>query len=117
MANTLKKTLNALRRANRTRARLHGTAERPRMSVKRSARHIYVQVINDDAGTTLASASDANVSTDAKPVDIAREVGKLVAKKATEAGITSVVFDRGSYRYHGRIAALAQGAREGGLKF
>jgi large subunit ribosomal protein L18 len=113
---TTKRT-QANRRAHRTRARMHGTATIPRLSVKRSAKHIYAQLINDDAGVTLVGVSDKHVDTKGKPLEIAKAVGMLLAQKATEIGVSSVVFDRGSYRYHGRIAALAEGAREGGLIF
>ncbi|MBI4592483.1 50S ribosomal protein L18 [Candidatus Uhrbacteria bacterium] len=111
----VKKHQNALRRAARTRARLHGTQQAPRLSVKRSLKHLYVQLINDETGKTIAAASDKDIQRKAKPVDVAKEVGLLVAKKALELGISRVVFDRGSYRYHGRVAAVADGAREGGL--
>ncbi len=103
------------RRAHRTRARLHGTAERPRLTVKRSLRHVYAQLINDDIGKTIASASDKDISEKGKPVEVAKAVGLLLANKAKEASVTVAVFDRGSYRYHGRVAAIADGAREGGL--
>ncbi len=112
-----RKKANELRRAHRTRSRIHGTSSSPRLSVKRSLKHIYAQLIDDDSGKTLASASDKDVTLKGKPVDIAKEVGKVIAQRATSAGITSCVFDRGGYRYHGRVAALAEGAREGGLQF
>ncbi len=114
---SVKKHNHAIRRAVRTRARLHGTAQSPRMSVKRSLKHIYVQLINDDEGKTLAAASDKDVQTKGTPLEIAREVGVIVGKKAIALGIAKAVFDRGSYRYHGRVAALADGARESGLTF
>lgn len=113
----IKKVKAAAMRAYRTRARIHGTAERPRMSVKRSLKHIYVQLINDDSGTTLAAASDKDLSTKGKSVEIALAVGEVIGKKAMEAGITSVIFDRGAYKFHGRVAALAEGARKAGLNF
>ena len=106
----------AERRAHRVRARIHGTAECPRLSVKRSLKHIYAQLIDDVAGRTLASASDKDV-TKGKPAETAKAVGAKLAEKAKAAGITQVVFDRGSNRYMGRVAALADGAREGGLTF
>jgi large subunit ribosomal protein L18 len=115
MSAIIQKYKNAIRRATRTRARIHGTAEYPRLSVKRSLRHIYVQLINDDAGKTLASASDKDVDLKGKPIEIAKEVGILIAKKADSIGIKKAVFDRGSYRFHGRVAAVADGARETGL--
>ena len=105
-------------RAKRVRARMHGTAQTPRLSVKRSARHIYAQMIDDAAGRTLVAASDHDVENrKGKPMEIAHEVGTILAARAKEKGITAAVFDRGSYRYHGRLAALADGAREGGLSF
>ncbi len=107
----------ALRRAARTRAAMSGTAQRPRLSVKRSAKHIYAQLIDDFRRVTLVCASDHELSAKVKPIDAAREVGKAIAKKAAEKGIKQAVFDRGAYRYHGRVASLADGAREGGLSF
>ncbi len=115
--NATKKLANAKRRAHRTRARISGTATRPRLSVKRSLKHIYCQLIDDTIGKTLSAASDKDVATKAKPMELAKEVGKKLAEKAISAGIKDVVFDRGAYRYHGRVAALADGAREGGLNF
>ena len=110
------------RRHRRVRAKLHGTAERPRLNVYRSLGNIFVQVINDDLGNTLVSAStiDRDVVKQVagkNKVDAARIVGKIVAERAKEAGIEAVIFDRGGYQYHGRVAALAEGAREAGLKF
>ena len=112
------KTPWAARRARhrRLRQRLQGTSERPRLNVFRSARHTYAQVIDDGAGHTLAAASTHEVSKAAK-AEAAREVGKLVADRAREKGVTSVVFDRGGYQFHGRVQQLAEGAREGGLTF
>ena len=100
----------------RVRNKISGTAERPRMSVFRSNKQIYVQVINDLTGMTLASASSLGLEKMAK-IDQAKKVGELVAEKAKAAGVESVVFDRNGYLYHGRVQALADGAREGGLKF
>lgn len=112
------KFMKKVRRAHRTRSRLHGTQERPRLSVFRSLKHISAQVINDDTGVTLAAASDAHVEGKGKkPVEVAALVGAEVAKRAKEAGVTKVVFDRGSNLYHGRVKALADGARENGLEF
>ncbi len=110
------------RRHARVRARIAGTAARPRLNVYRSLANIYAQVIDDEAGHTLVSAStiDADVQTQANgknKKDAAKIVGKVVAERAKAAGITQVVFDRGGYRYHGRVAALAEGAREAGLEF
>ena len=109
-----------LRRHNRLRKRVAGTAERPRLVVNRSTRHIHVQVVDDTVGRTLVSAStmDADVrGAEGDKSALARRVGALVAERAQAAGITAVVFDRGGNRYSGRIAALADGAREGGLDF
>ncbi len=107
------------RRHTRVRKRVHGTAERPRLAVFRSNRYIYAQVIDDDAGQTLASASsrEADLAKKTLSVDTAAEVGKLIAARAAEAGIGFVVFDRGGNQYHGRIKALAEAARKGGLEF
>src|ERR687889_1090724 len=109
-----------LRRHNRLRKRVAGTPERPRLVVKRSSRHIHVQLVDDTAGRTLASAStmDAGLrGTEGDKSALARKVGGLIADRAKAAGVTAVVFDRGGNRYAGRIAALADGAREGGLDF
>lgn len=102
----------------RIRRRLAGSAERPRLNVYRSLNHIYAQVIDDAQGVTLASASTvASKMKTGGNVSAAREVGKLIAERAKEKGITRVVFDRGGYLYHGRIKALADAAREAGLEF
>jgi large subunit ribosomal protein L18 len=106
------------RRHVRVRKKVTGTATRPRLAVNRSARHIFAQLIDDGAGHTLASASTLEASIRDAAGDKkarARQVGALLASRAKEAGITAVVFDRGGYAYHGRVAALAEGAREGGL--
>jgi large subunit ribosomal protein L18 len=105
------------RRVARVRARISGTAERPRLAVSRTLKHIYAQVIDDAAGRTLASASDLDVKKDLKPLEAAAEVGKLVAERATAAKVTQVVFDRRDKRFHGRVKALAEAARTAGLKF
>jgi large subunit ribosomal protein L18 len=116
--NQKKKTLRA-RRAHHIRLRVEGSGERPRLSVYRSLNHIYAQVIDDMSGKTLLAASTLSPelkdgpAAEAKKKDQAKEVGKLVAKTKIEA----VVFDRNGFNYHGRIAAVAEGAREGGLKF
>lgn len=107
------------RRHARVRKRITGTAARPRLVVNRSARHIFAQVIDDEAGVTLASASTMEAdlrSSDAEKTDKARKVGENIAQRAQDAGVTAVVFDRAGHKYHGRIAAVADGAREGGLK-
>ncbi|TAF64558.1 MAG: 50S ribosomal protein L18 [Cytophagales bacterium] len=102
----------------RIRKVVRGTNERPRMSVFRSNKRIYVQLINDDNGTTLASASSLEIKdTNAFNIEVANKVGKLIANKAAEKGITQVTFDRNGFLYHGKIKALADGAREAGLKF
>jgi len=106
------------RRAVRVRSKVRGTAERPRLSVFRSNRAIWAQVIDDASGRTLASADSKQVTeTGLTKKDQATKVGALVAERAKAAGIERVVFDRGSYLYHGRVKALADGAREGGLDF
>ena len=111
-------------RHNRVRSRITGTAERPRLSVFKANRHIYVQLIDDAAGKTLASASSREVNlpagkagTTGKKQDVAAEVGKLIAGRALAKNIKSAKFDRGGFAYHGRIKALADGARAGGLEF
>ena len=105
-------------RHQRVRAKISGTAECPRLNVYRSNKNIYAQVIDDVAGVTLASAStlDKEISSGTK-TEAASQVGALVAKRANEKGIKKVVFDRGGYLYHGRVAALATAARENGLEF
>ena len=106
------------RRAVRVRSKVRGTAARPRLSVFRSNRAIWVQVIDDSTGRTLASADSNHIAeTGLSKKDQATKVGALVAERAKAAGIERVVFDRGSYLYHGRVKALADGAREGGLDF
>ena len=107
------------RRHFRIRKGLSGTAERPRLAVFRSNRYIYAQVVNDTSGSTIAAASSQEGSLRERTltVDTAAEVGKLVAQRAKDAGISAVVFDRGGYAYHGRVKALADAAREGGLEF
>ncbi len=111
------KTMRA-RRAVRVRSKVQGTAERPRLSVFRSNRAIWAQVIDDDAGRTLASAGSIHVAEKGlSKTDQATKVGELLAERAKAAGIEQVVFDRGSYLYHGRVKALAEGARQGGLDF
>ena len=108
-----------LKRHRRVRAKISGTPDRPRLSVYRSAKHIYAQLIDDVAGVTLVSASttEKDFTNYGGNKDAAKEVGKLLAERAKEKNITDVVFDRGGYVYTGRVAALAEGAREGGLNF
>lgn len=115
--NGLKKQLGRARRAHRTRIVMHGTALKPRLSVSRTLKHISAQLINDDKGVTIVASSDMELKSKMIPVEVAKEVGEMIAKKAIAAGVEAVVFDRGSFRYHGRVAALAEGARAGGLKF
>jgi large subunit ribosomal protein L18 len=112
------------RRQARVRAKVFGTSETPRLAVYKSLGHIYAQVIDDTKGTTLAAASDLKIKQDknlksniSRRVDVANLVGKDIAAKAKKVGITKVVYDRGGFKYHGRIKALAEGAREAGLEF
>jgi large subunit ribosomal protein L18 len=117
---TAGKTASRLRRQVRVRKKVSGTTERPRLVVTRSSRHISAQVVDDTAGRTLASAStmEADVRTlDGDKTAKAQRVGELAAERAKAAGIDSVVFDRAGHRYHGRVAALADGARKTGLTF
>lgn len=113
---TSKKQERRIKIKYRVRSKISGTAERPRLSVFRSNKQIYAQVINDVTGTTLVAASSLGMETMPKK-EQAHKVGQAVAKKAIEAGISSVVFDRNGYLYHGRVKEVADGAREGGLKF
>ena len=129
----LEKQEKKLRRQRRVRAKICGTKDKPRLSVFRSAGHIYCQLIDDEKGKTIISASDRELKLKIKSekrkiekekkedrtekVAIAYEVGKLIAVKSLEKKIEKVIFDRGGYKYHGRIKSLADGAREGGLKF
>ena len=105
-----------MRRHRRIRKKIEGLQDRPRLNVFRSSRHIYVQIINDELGETIASASSLN-STQENNIEIASNVGAMIADKAKELGVSKVVFDRGGYKYHGRVKALAEAARDGGLKF
>ncbi|MCW2854487.1 MAG: ribosomal protein [Marmoricola sp.] len=117
---TAARTASRLRRQIRGRKKLHGTAERPRLVVTRSTKHITVQVVDDLVGKTLAFASTTEADLRAAGGDKtakARKVGELVAERAKAAGVGEVVFDRAGNKYHGRVAALADGAREGGLTF
>ena len=119
MVKQIDKNEARLRRHRRVRNKISGTAARPRLDVFRSAKHIYAQIIDDEQGVTLVSASttmDKDFNGNGGNVEAAAEIGKKVAAKALEKGITEVVFDRGGYVYHGRVKALADGAREGGLK-
>src|SRR2546426_711728 len=117
---TSARTASRLRRQVRGRKKVAGTAERPRLVVTRSAKHLVVQVVDDNVGKTLASAStmEADVRTfEGDKSAKAKKVGELVARRAKDQGVVSVVFDRAGNKYHGRVAALADGAREGGLAF
>ena len=106
----------------RVRKKIHGTTERPRLSVYRSLNHVYVQVIDDEQGKTLAAASSLESAVKGQKngklkTDVAKMVGSLISDRAKEKGITTIVFDRGGYLYHGRVKALAEAVREGGLVF
>jgi large subunit ribosomal protein L18 len=107
------------RRVARVRSRVHGTSARPRLAVARTLKHIYAQLIDDATGKTIAAASDRDVATKGKvkPLEIAMEVGKVLAERASKKSISAAVFDRRDKRYHGRVKALADGARAGGLQF
>lgn len=116
----MKKNTTLARRAirrKRVRSVVSGTDKRPRLSVFRANRHIYAQIIDDISGKTLAAASSMEIKAKDKKSDIATQVGKAIATKAMAKNIAEVVFDRGGFAYHGRVKALAEGAREGGLKF
>ncbi|MDP2664250.1 MAG: 50S ribosomal protein L18 [bacterium] len=115
----LQKQIGRKTRQRRIRAKISGTKERPRLSVFRSSSHIYAQLVDDSKGKTLASVKDLEIKkkgTKGK-VELAREVGRLIAEKAKGLKIEKIVFDRGGYSYHGKVKALAEGAREGGLIF
>lgn len=117
---TAARAVSRARRHTRVRKKVVGTAERPRLVVNRSTKHMFVQIVDDSKGHTLVSAStmDATLrTTEGDKTTKAKKVGELLAQRAKEAGITAVVFDRGGNRYAGRIAALADSAREGGLEF
>lgn len=119
MAKTSPKAAGRIRRKKHIRKIVLGTAARPRLCVFRSAKHIYAQIIDDDAGVTLAAASSVQKDFGSKGGNSegAKQVGQLIGNQAKAAGITSVVFDRNGYLYHGRVASLADGAREAGLEF
>lgn len=118
---TLKKNTQVGRRIARVRAKISGTKERPRFTVRRSLKHIYAQVIDDMSGKTIAAAKDTDLSEKdlkgKKKSEVAALVGKLLAERAKEQGVSVVVFDRRDKRYHGRVKAVADGARESGLQF
>jgi large subunit ribosomal protein L18 len=120
MSKTRSESLRRERRKLHIRKRVRGTAQRPRLTVFRSEKHVYAQIIDDDRGATLTSASTLGKGVDlpkGSNREAARQVGLLLGKKAKEAGIDKVVFDRNGYLYHGRVKALADGAREAGLQF
>lgn len=119
MVNKPDKNKARLKRHTRVRAKISGTPECPRLNVFRSAKHIYAQIIDDVNGVTLAAASsmDKGFEGSGSNKEAAKKVGKAIAEKAAGKGITEVIFDRGGYIYHGRVKELAEGAREGGLKF
>ncbi|MGD9732000.1 MAG: 50S ribosomal protein L18 [Desulfamplus sp.] len=122
MANTSEKYISRIKRKKRIRKKMTGTEERPRLNIFRSASHIYAQIINDIEGNTIVSASTLDkefIETGKKGgnKDAAVTIGKLVAKRALDKGITKVVFDRNGFLYHGRVKALSDGAREAGLQF
>jgi len=122
MSNTSQKVLGRLRRKKHIRKTIVGSAERPRLCIFRSGKHIYAQIIDDEAGHTLAAASSLSPELRGGDVDGGNKegavaVGKLIGARALEASISSVVFDRNGFRYHGRVAALADAAREAGLQF
>ena len=122
MSTTKKKSVSRTRRKRSIRGKISGTAERPRLTVFRSNKHIYAQVIDDVAGKTLAAFSTANEGVresvgDKKKTEVAQIVGQKLAEKCKELSIENVVFDRNGFIYHGRVKAVAEGAREGGLRF
>jgi large subunit ribosomal protein L18 len=112
-----KKQFNAEQRRRRVRSKIKGTAKRPRLNIFRSAKHLYLQLIDDDNGQTIAAVKDSEIKAKDKPAKIARAAGKLIAQKAQKKNIDQVVFDRSKYKFHGRVKAVAEGAREAGLKF
>ena len=117
-----RKQFSYLRRKKRVRRKVNGTIERPRLAVNRSLKHIYAQIIDDENGVTLVHASSLSPelkdnTTESGKIEVAQNVGQLIAQKAKERNIEGVIFDRAGYLYHGRIKALAEAAREGGLKF
>jgi large subunit ribosomal protein L18 len=113
----LAKQEKRIKRHARVRAKVIGSIEKPRLCVFRSNSHIYAQLIDDTKKSTIVSANDIEIKEKTDKVNVSKQVGALLAKKAAEKKIIEVVFDRGGYKYHGRVKALAEGAREGGLKF
>jgi large subunit ribosomal protein L18 len=117
MIKKIDRKVNRLKRHQRVRVNVRGTAERPRLAVYRSLNHVYAQLIDDAASRTLAAASTVDLKAKGNGKDEAAQVGKAIAAKAQAAGVSAVVFDRGGFLYHGRIKALADAAREAGLRF
>ncbi len=123
MAKMIIRTLARTKRRYRTRNKMIGTPERPRLSVYRSQKNIFAQIVDDTKGLTLSAASTlvedfkTQAKGDVKPLDAARIVGKILAARAKEKNVDKIVFDKSGYQYHGRVKALAEGAREGGLQF
>ena len=117
MSHSVKNAQLLARRKLRVRKKITGTGERPRLSVRRTLKHIYAQVIDDSTGRTLAEASTVSLKVDGKNVDAAKQVGLALGQRAKEKNIAKVAFDRNGRMYHGRIKALAEGAREAGLEF
>jgi large subunit ribosomal protein L18 len=113
----LEKKAKRIIRHKRVRAKVKGSESTPRLCVFRSSAHIYAQLINDATGKTILAVNDVELKGKDKKSDSAKKIGKMIAEKAVEKKITEVIFDRGGYKYHGRVKALAEGAREGGLKF
>ena len=111
------KKIKRIRRHIRVRAKINGTAKCPRLSVFKSNKGIYLQIIDDDKGVTIVSASAKEIKAEKINIETGKKLGQLIAKKAKEKKISDVVFDRGGYKYHGKIRAIAEGAREEGLKF
>ena len=113
-----KKQVARANRHRRVRAKIHGTTSRPRLSVFRSLQHLFVQLIDDERGVTVASAKDSEIKGEKlSNIEVATKVGELIAAKAKKLSLTSAVFDASGYRYHGRVKAVADGARQGGLIF
>lgn len=117
MNKSITKNISHARRHARIRAKIAGTAERPRLAIYKSNRYLHAQIIDDNAGKTVVSGSTKDIAAKDKKMDAAKKLGAELAKRAKAAGIEAVVFDRGGFRYTGRVATLAQAARDAGLKF
>lgn len=113
----MSRNIKRLHRKKRIRSKIKGTAKQPRLCVFRSLKGVYAQLVNDEKGQTLVAANFKEIKNGKNGVEIAKEVGKMIAKKAKAKKIEEVIFDRGGYKYHGKVKALAEGAREGGLRF